>query len=334
MAINVEQWARNQTLAAPQKPVLMQLAYHARKDGARAFPGIDLLAFEAGYGRTAVKGALKVLESIGLIEAVSHRRGGHGRATEWRCCIENGVKTTGRQTTSRYRQQQVGRQPVGIGNNRSPDETTGRQTTNNRSPDDTYRSPGDPQQSVTVSELSNNREPAESQIENKSNNQPDKPQNPKAGSYGNHDPGHSADPQPPHVSTPEASAGPEGGAVQVFNPLTPDDDFEDWKAQRAAARAAGKKPPPILDEKAPTRDYGGSGLLGIGETLAPLLPANPSSNGGPPTPATTAAPGNNPVDGEERRERSRIALLKAMEQEKASAAREAQLDADQEEVSG
>lgn len=63
--------------------VAIMLAERAPDETRIARPGLKQLALDARSTRSTVQRALKVLEELGEFEAVAHRDGGRGKATEW-----------------------------------------------------------------------------------------------------------------------------------------------------------------------------------------------------------------------------------------------------------
>jgi predicted transcriptional regulator len=59
-------WAYEQNLKSPQKPVLTALANHAN-DKDTAWPSVETLAFETGMSKATVMRATKKLEALGLL---------------------------------------------------------------------------------------------------------------------------------------------------------------------------------------------------------------------------------------------------------------------------
>lgn len=65
------------------KAVAKELAWYANDAGEDVFPAVETVASRTGYERRTVQKAFRRLEHIQLIFAVSDRRGGRGRATEY-----------------------------------------------------------------------------------------------------------------------------------------------------------------------------------------------------------------------------------------------------------
>ena len=64
--------------------VHLMLAERAPDETRIARPGVKLLARDSRVSKATAQRALKTLEGLGEIEAVAHREGGRGMATEWR----------------------------------------------------------------------------------------------------------------------------------------------------------------------------------------------------------------------------------------------------------
>jgi hypothetical protein len=75
-----------------QQLVLLALADHAHDDGTRCYPGVSYLAWKTGYSERNVIRILGELESMGIIEAQSEKRGGAGNVTEYHIHMEKGDK--------------------------------------------------------------------------------------------------------------------------------------------------------------------------------------------------------------------------------------------------
>ena len=75
-------------LPKPLKFLLLAMADHADHDGANVRPGVALLALKTSDSERNVRRLIGDLEATGIIKAVAYRRGGHGRATNWRIDLE------------------------------------------------------------------------------------------------------------------------------------------------------------------------------------------------------------------------------------------------------
>lgn len=67
--------------------VLVMLAERAPDETRIAHPGINLLAHDSRVSRSTCQRALKTLEELGEIRAVSYREGGRGMATDWEILV-------------------------------------------------------------------------------------------------------------------------------------------------------------------------------------------------------------------------------------------------------
>lgn len=75
-----------------EQSVLLAMADHGNDDGTGIFPGVLRLAWKTGYSERQVQNILRSLEAKGLIVPVAYAQGGRGKSTEYKMCLENGVK--------------------------------------------------------------------------------------------------------------------------------------------------------------------------------------------------------------------------------------------------
>lgn len=75
-------------LPKPEKFLLLALADHASDTGHSVFPGRQALAAKTSDSPRNVSRLLAALEARGLIVAVAYRKGGPGKATNWRIDVD------------------------------------------------------------------------------------------------------------------------------------------------------------------------------------------------------------------------------------------------------
>jgi hypothetical protein len=74
-------------LTATQRHILDVLSLHMNADGRSCFPSVPLIAAEAGLGLTAVKSALRAVETAGYVERKTGGASGRGDRSEYRASI-------------------------------------------------------------------------------------------------------------------------------------------------------------------------------------------------------------------------------------------------------
>jgi len=92
-------WAIQQPLKAPAKPVLFNLANRANGSH-ECWPSLDRIAFETGLSKSSVKKALKQLRQEGYLTITPRKRDGGGSASNgYRLFLPESSQTPGRQMT-------------------------------------------------------------------------------------------------------------------------------------------------------------------------------------------------------------------------------------------
>jgi hypothetical protein len=76
-------------ITASEKLVLLAMADHARDDGTRCYPSIELLARKTSQSRRGVQKIMRRLEDTGLIAPSRLSRGGPRRSTEYKLNLAN-----------------------------------------------------------------------------------------------------------------------------------------------------------------------------------------------------------------------------------------------------
>jgi Helix-turn-helix domain len=89
VSVAIVEWALDNGPASPRmKLALVAIAYAADSDGGSAFPGLAKIAKRAGCSERQAKRLVVQLEEDGWVEVVAYRKGGRGKATEFRVLME------------------------------------------------------------------------------------------------------------------------------------------------------------------------------------------------------------------------------------------------------
>ena len=88
--LKIVAFVEHPSLTQIDRHLLLCIALYADANtGRRAWPGKTNLMKATGMGRTWVKKRLDWLEALGLIQTMAFAKGGRGKATEYRICLEN-----------------------------------------------------------------------------------------------------------------------------------------------------------------------------------------------------------------------------------------------------